>query len=120
MTEKPWENYATMIKMSGGFHQTRVLELLNVAGALTAGKRVVEGIERVLAEQRIGHFPTQLPRDQNACVLLYNQDLQGPGSLLHLVRQLTETGTSTNSQIITLNMLLHQLQPKPTEDVAPA
>ncbi|MFG2512649.1 hypothetical protein [Streptomyces sp. NPDC048584] len=120
MTDTPWKTYAEMIaEVDRGWRQTSVQELLAVAGERKAGRRIIAAIERELAAQRVGYFPTQLPTDQTAFVLLYNQDLQGVGSLLHLVRQLTETGTSTNSQIITLHALLHQLQAKPAEDATP-
>jgi hypothetical protein len=91
MTATMWKNHATMVEFGGGYHQPTVRKLLTVAGNQAAGARIVETIERELAAQHIELFPTQIPRDQNAFVLLYNQERQGPGSLLHLVRQLTET-----------------------------
>ncbi|MET7573356.1 hypothetical protein ABZT04_33400 [Streptomyces sp. NPDC005492] len=120
MTDTRWKNYATMVETDGGYRETGVFELLAVAGEQVAGARILQRIEQGLAAANIGHFPTQLPRDQNARVLLYRQDLQGPGSLLHLVRQLTETGTATASQIVTLHALLLPLRKKALEGAAPA
>ncbi|MEU2909154.1 hypothetical protein ACFYM3_16220 [Streptomyces massasporeus] len=120
MTDTRWQKYATMLETDGGYRETGVFELLTMAGEQVAGARILERIEEGLAAASIGHFPTRLPRDQNARVLLYRRDLQGPGSLLHLVRQLTETGTATASQIITLHALLLPLRRKAMEDAAPA
>ncbi|MFJ1552754.1 hypothetical protein [Streptomyces mirabilis] len=118
MTTTPWKTYAEIIAAEGGLRDARVQELLAVAGERKAGRRIIEGIERELAAQGVGHFPTTLPPDQNAMVMLYSQNLQGPGRLLHLVRQLTETGTSTNSEIVTLHALLHELQSNPKQGAA--
>ena len=115
-----WEKLALLVEQSGGYHEVRVLELLTWAGKQTAGSRIVQNIEEELAAQHIGHFPTRIPRNQNARVLLYNQNQQGPGGLLHLVRQLTETGTSTDLQIVTLWALLRQIQRTPREGAASA
>ncbi|MGX1268063.1 hypothetical protein [Streptomyces phaeoluteigriseus] len=120
MTATPWETYAGIIAAEGGYRQMRVQELLAVAGARKAGRRIVEEIERDLAAQNLGHFPTRLPTDQTACVLLYNVDQQGLGGLLHLVRKLTEAGTSINSEIATLHALLHEIQPKRNQGAASA
>lgn len=120
MTDARWEKYRIWIETDGGYRETGVYELLSMAGEQVAGARILKGIEQALAAEKIGHFPTQLPRNKDARVLLYTQDLQGPGSLLHLVRKLTETGTSTNSEIVTHHALLHQLQLNPKQGAASA
>ena len=109
-----WSNYATMIEMGGGYHDTKVHELLTVAGRQAAGARIVEDIERELEENNIGHFPTRLPRDQTARVLLYKKDSAGLGFLLHVVRQLADgtaaVGQETNQQVVQLAVLLNGLR----------
>ncbi|MET8270735.1 hypothetical protein [Streptomyces sp. NPDC005096] len=124
MTDARWKTYALMIENIGTYRATKVSELLSVAGRVKAGVQIVEGIERELAANNIGHFPPRIPRDQNARVLLYNQDRAGLGFLMHMVRQLTEgqdtAGATADEQIRLLSMLLdgHRLAPK--EDAAPA
>jgi hypothetical protein len=76
-------------------------------------------VEHELAAQGIGHFPTLLPTQKDAFVLLYSRHGQ-PGRLLDLVRQLTETSASTNSQILTLSAMLGPLRAQAEEDAASA
>jgi hypothetical protein len=104
-----WNGYAKAIEAGGGFHATTVRELLTVAGKQAAGARIVEDIEQQLADVHVGHFPTSIPRDQNARVMLYNQDRPGLGVVLHLVRRLAEgdsQGTTEAIQILQLETLL--------------
>ncbi|MFD4763252.1 hypothetical protein ACFWOJ_31690 [Streptomyces sp. NPDC058439] len=124
MSDERWTTYALMIEKIGTYRNTKVSELLSVAGRGKAGARIVEDIEQNLAAVNIGHFPPQIPRDQNARVLLYNQDRAGLGFVMHMVRQLAEgqgpAGATADEQIRGLSMLLdaHRLAPK--EDAAPA
>ncbi|MFE9993490.1 hypothetical protein [Streptomyces avermitilis] len=124
MTDPRWKNYALMIETGGTYRATTVYELLTVAGKQAAGARIVEGIERDLAAHNIGHFPPRLPRDQNAPVLLYNQERAGLGCGMHLVRQLTEsqdpTGELAILRIQALSMMLDEYRLAPKEDAAPA
>ncbi|MGW0692794.1 hypothetical protein [Streptomyces sp. NPDC002738] len=124
MTDAPWKTYALMIEKIGTYRATRVSELLSVAGRVKAGALIVEGIERELAANNIGHFPPRIPRDHNAQVLLYNKDRAGLGFVMHMVRQLTEgqdpAGATTDDQIRMLSMLLDAHQRPLKEDAAPA
>ncbi|MGK5692815.1 hypothetical protein ACSNOJ_07830 [Streptomyces sp. URMC 128] len=114
MTDARWNGYARLIEASGGYHVTKVHELLTVVGKQAAGARVVAGIEQELAAHNIGCLPPRIPRDQNAYVLLYKQDGPGVVALLHLVRQLSggdiPTGSATTRRIMTVASLLQQNQ----------
>ncbi|MFI7299293.1 hypothetical protein [Streptomyces sp. NPDC050121] len=120
-----WDNLPKLF--TGGYLRWTVEELLVFAGAKAAGVRVVAGIERELAARSIGHFPSKLPRDRNARVLLYTHDQPGLGAVLHLVRQLAEeqatADTTTNDQILMLSTLLDGYQrasERAPQDAAPA
>ncbi|MET8696911.1 hypothetical protein ABZV65_30725 [Streptomyces bauhiniae] len=119
MTVTAWEGYALLFE-GHGHRMVRVQELLAVAGHRKAGARILESIEEALAHQEIRHFPTRLPRDQTALILLYRQDQQGVGALLDLVRQLTESGHATGPEITFLHMLVHHAQRGFGEGAAPA
>lgn len=121
MTEALWETYAATVELSGGYRNTTVQELLAVAGKKAAGARIVETIEQELAAQNIGHFPPKIPRDQTARVLLYNQARPGLGTILHMVRQLSEGHASvedSNRRIVGLSMLLDAIQERSSKDAA--
>lgn len=110
MNASPWDALPQMIEAGGGFEQTTVEFLLAVARSQKAGARVVEDIERELAERNISHFPPRLPRDRNRKVLLYNKARPDLGGLLHIVRELSaEQGSGepvTDAKIGALGMIL--------------
>ncbi|MER7720721.1 hypothetical protein ABTX99_27890 [Streptomyces flaveolus] len=124
MTDKRWDNYRVLIASSGNFHVTGVHELLTVLGKQRAGVRIVQELEETLAAHKIGHLPPSIPRNQNAKVLLYNQDMPGAGIILHLARQLIEgqtaAGTTTDQQIDMLSLLLAPFRPAPSKDASSA
>ncbi|MBD9733145.1 hypothetical protein IGX29_15295 [Streptomyces sp. H28] len=120
MADSRWTAYRLLIESSGNFHVAGVHELLRVLGKQRAGVRIVQELEQVLAAHSIGHLPPRIPRDQNAKVLLYNQDGPGAGITLHLVRQLlegqTSAGVTTDQQVAVLAMFLGRYRSEPTTD----
>ena len=124
MTDARWNGYARLIEVSGGYRVARVHELLTVVGKQAAGARIVAGIEQDLAAHNIGCLPPRVPRDQNAYVLLYNQDGPELVHLMHLVRQLCDedvpTGPKTTSKIMTVASLLQQYQAAPEDSATSA
>ncbi|MFJ4988790.1 hypothetical protein ACIP9H_33940 [Streptomyces sp. NPDC088732] len=110
MTATAWDNLPEMLSVSGGYVVWNVSELLALAGARAAGARIVEGIERELAAHDVGHFPTSIPRNKNASVLLYSKTQPNLGSILHQARQLTEgqmpPNTTPDELIFRVGMLL--------------
>ncbi|MCM2518307.1 hypothetical protein ACH4FA_36905 [Streptomyces sp. NPDC017966] len=124
MTENRWDKYRTIIESSGNFHVAGVHELLRVMGKQRAGAIIVQDLEEALAAHNIGHLPPRIPRDQNAKILLYNQDMPGAGFVLHLVRQLvageTSAGATTDQQIAMLSMSLGPYRPALEKDASSA
>ncbi|MFG3263395.1 hypothetical protein [Streptomyces bobili] len=120
MTDNRWNSYRLIIETSGNCHVTGVYELLSVLGKQRAGARIVEELERELAAHNIGHLPPRIPRDQNAQVLLYNQDSPGFGIVLHLVQQLsageTPANMTTDDQVRMLAILLNTYRSAAKED----
>ncbi|MGI5484979.1 hypothetical protein [Streptomyces lavendofoliae] len=62
--------------------------------------------------RKIGHLPSAIPRDQDTVVLLYNQDKNNLGLVLHLAHQLArgrgDDGQPASTLVSTLNLALQQ------------
>ncbi|MEV6653942.1 hypothetical protein [Streptomyces sp. NPDC051219] len=122
MTATAWENLPHLIAVHGGFLRWQVRELRTLTGKKQTGARVAAAIEQQLAAHRIGHLPPTIPRDQNAEILLYNQDKFNIGLVLHLTRQLAEgkkdAGRTINDEVSMLDRALRMLVPPPKSDSA--
>ncbi|WP_328406461.1 hypothetical protein OHS70_38545 (plasmid) [Streptomyces sp. NBC_00390] len=117
-TVTAWDDLPQLIDSEGGFVRWQLRELLPLTGTTKAMRRVVAGIQKQLAAQRIGHLPPALPCNGTAEILLYNQDKPNLGTALHLARQLAEgqtpENTSTNDQVKVLDKLLSMYRVRPS------
>ncbi|MGW0562909.1 hypothetical protein ACWDZ4_20375 [Streptomyces sp. NPDC003016] len=109
-TPNAWDDLPEAIERNGGYLPMDVLTLRNLDGAGSAKVHVVARIEYELASRKIGHLPSGIPRDQHAKVLLYNQDRDNIGLVLHLVHQLaqgrSDTATNATQLVSLLNLRL--------------
>ncbi|MGK5692814.1 hypothetical protein ACSNOJ_07825 [Streptomyces sp. URMC 128] len=98
-----WESLAHRLRWAG--HEARDVEgLVRLIGAQKAGARVIERIERKLADHNIGHLPTRLPTDSTRRVLLYSKEHEGVGFMLSLVHELAIQDPADER-----NAVVHQL-----------
>jgi hypothetical protein len=114
-TPNAWDSLPAIIERSGGFLPMNVLALRKFDGAGAAKVNVVARIEHELATRKIGHLPSVIPRDQNAQVLLYNQDKPNMGMVLHLAHQLaqgrSDSGQNPSELVFMLDMALKMYGP---------
>ncbi|GAA2462977.1 hypothetical protein [Streptomyces lavendulocolor] len=107
-----WDSLPATIEHGGGFMRMSVRALRQLDGAGALKVNVVARIESELAARKIGHLPSAIPRDQDTVVLLYNQDKNNLGLVLHLAHQLArgrgDDGQPASTLVSTLDLALQQ------------
>ncbi|RZU28282.1 hypothetical protein EV284_6448 [Streptomyces sp. BK022] len=105
-----WEVLAQRVRWAG-YEARNVEDLVRFAGAQKAGARVMEGVEKKLADHNIGHLPTKLPTDSTRRVLLYSKEHNGVGYLLSLVHELAlqEPADERNATVHLLDFALREV-----------
>ncbi|MFF3036472.1 MULTISPECIES: hypothetical protein [Streptomyces] len=109
ITENPWAELPSLIDFEGGYSLWDVDRLVRLAGSRKPGARIIEGIEKQLAELNIGHLPAKLPTTGTQSVLLYSKDRPNLGFVLTLVHNLAtaEANDPTSGLVNQLHSLLN-------------
>ncbi|MGW0032986.1 hypothetical protein ACWDXD_24615 [Streptomyces sp. NPDC003314] len=117
----PWAALHALLDNEGGYLHWPLEHLVRYAGSQRAGARVVERIERELAENGIGHLPGKLTTEGGLRVLLYPKTSDSPTLMLvRLVHELAAQPVSetTPVKVEALELLLNALT-KQAKDDAP-